>query len=68
MHEAPYALPALARLAAENFDGDLALEVMIIGAVNLAHPTRAEERAHFVAAEACAGLKRHRTNISLCSL
>jgi len=59
LDEAALAVAAVIAAIAEDFDRDLPLQIAIVGAVNLAHPTRAEERSHFVAAETCAGGDGH---------
>ena len=60
LHEAAQAITASAAAVAQHFDGNLALEIVIEGEINLAHPARAEQRSHFVPPEAGAGCKMHR--------
>ena len=43
----------------EDFDGDIAAQPRVAGAIDFTHPARAERRENFVRAQAGAGRKRH---------
>jgi hypothetical protein len=43
----------------QDFDGDLAFEVCVYGAIDLTHAARAEQRGDLIGAEARARSKRH---------
>ena len=53
-------LLAIGDLLGENLDRDFALQAGVAGAVDLAHPPRAEQPHGLVRAESRAGLERHR--------
>ncbi len=52
--------PGVAReMGRQDFDGDVAIELGVAGAIDLAHRAGAEGADDFVDAKACAGLERH---------
>src|SRR6476661_6566811 len=59
---AGFALEALAEALGGDFDGDLAAQARVAGAVNLAHPALADARQDFIGAEFVADRTPHMRN------
>ena len=57
--EAPQAVLVRGQRAGQDFDGYVALQAGIAGAIDFAHPAGADERLNFVGAEFGSRRKRH---------
>ena len=59
LFETPQAVAVAGQRIRKDFDGDVALEARITGAVNFAHASRAQQGLNFVRTEFCSGSEGH---------